>query len=139
MTTYLTEFKNIPLSTYLNLRKEAGLSPKTLEAAEIGLKNSVCEVLVSDPEQGGKPIGMGRITGDGGCHCQITDMCVLPEYQGKGIGKSIMEKLMEFINNELPVSCYISLIADGDASFLYEKFGFKDTLPASKGMAYLRR
>lgn len=137
--TYLTEYKSIPLTTYLSLRKDSGLSPKTREAAEIGLRNSVCEVLVSDPEQQGKHIGMGRIIGDGGCHCQITDISVLPEYQGKGIGKSIMEKLMEFINNELPVSCYISLIADGDASFLYEKFGFKDTLPASKGMAYLKR
>jgi hypothetical protein len=49
-----------------------------------------------------------------------------------------MEKLMEFITNELPTSCYISLIADGDASFLYEKFGFKDTMPESKGMYYKR-
>lgn len=136
---YLVEYKNIPLTTYLSLRKASGLSQKTVEAAEIGLKNALCEVLISDPGEAGKHIGMGRIIGDGGCHCQVTDICVLPEYQGMGIGKSIMEKLMEFINTELPVSCYISLIADGDASFLYEKFGFKDTLPASKGMAYLRR
>lgn len=135
--TYTAEFKTIPLTTYLTLRKDSGLSAKTPEAAAIGLRNSVCEVLVSDPESG-EPIGMGRIIGDGGCHCQVTDICVLPSYQGKGIGKMIMQKIMDFIQEELPVSCYISLIADGDASFLYEQFGFKDTMPASKGMAFLK-
>lgn len=136
--TYTADFATISLETYLNLRKESGLSAKTEEAGRIGLKNSVCEVLVLDPASQ-QPVGMGRIIGDGGCHCQITDICVLPADQGKGIGKLIMEKLMEFIKNELPVSCYISLIADGDASFLYEKFGFKDTMPASKGMYYLKK
>lgn len=136
--TYTAEFKNIPLTTYLKLRKESGLSAKTEEAAKIGLSHSVQEILVVDPETT-EPIGMGRIIGDGGCFCQVTDICVLPAYQGKGIGKLIMQKIMDFIADELPVSCYISLIADGDASFLYEKFGFKDTMPASKGMAYHKK
>lgn len=136
--TFKAEFKKIPLDTYLRLRKEAGLSAKTTEAAKIGLSNSVQEILVVDPITA-EHIGMGRIIGDGGCFCQVTDICVLPAYQGKGIGKLIMQKIMDFIEAELPVSCYISLIADGDASFLYEKFGFKETMPVSKGMAYLKR
>lgn len=136
--TYITAFEDIPLESYLRLREESGLGAKTEEAAKAGLKNSLCSVLVVDPEYGNAHIGMGRVIGDGGCHCQVTDICVLPEYQGKGLGKAIMEKLMEFIENELPASCYISLIADGDASFLYEKFGFKDTMPESKGMYYKR-
>ena len=81
---------------------------------------------------------MGRIIGDSGCFCQVVDICVLNEYQGRGIGKMIMQEIKDFIDNELPETCYISLIADGDASYLYEKFGFKDTLPASKGM-FLKR
>lgn len=136
--TYITAFEDIPLESYLRLREESGLGAKTEEAAKAGLKNSLCSVLVVDPEYGNAHIGMGRVIGDGGCHCQVTDICVLPEYQGKGLGKAIMEKLMEFIENKLPASCYISLIADGDASFLYEKFGFKDTMPESKGMYYKR-
>lgn len=83
-------------------------------------------------------IGMGRVIGDGGCFCQVVDICVLPEFQGKGMGKLIMENINRFIENNLPKSCYISLIADGDASFLYEKYGFRDTLPESRGM-YLQR
>lgn len=135
---YTAIFKAISIETYSHLRKVSGLSSKTTQAAAIGLKNSVCTVLVLHPEND-EPIGMGRIIGDAGCFCQITDICVSPEHQGKGIGKLIMAKLKEFIDHELPESCYISLIADGDASFLYEKFGFRDTLPASKGMYYLKR
>jgi ribosomal protein S18 acetylase RimI-like enzyme len=124
---------NIPPEIYRRLREQAGLSPKTEEAAEKGLANSLNSILVKD---GDKPIGMGRVIGDGGCHCQVVDICVLPEYQGRGIGKMIMEKVMGFINIELPESCYISLIADGDAHHLYEQFGFKEVMPVSRGMFY---
>lgn len=125
--------QTIPSGVYRNLRVAAGLSPKTREAAEKGLKNSVYSILVKDST---KPIGMGRVIGDGGCHCQVVDICVLPEYQGRGIGKMIMEKVMEYIKTELPESCYISLIADGDAHHLYEQFGFKEVMPESRGMYY---
>jgi len=37
----------------------------------------------------------------------------------------------------LPESCYVSLLADGEADKLYTQFGFQDTLPRSKGM-YLK-
>jgi ribosomal protein S18 acetylase RimI-like enzyme len=72
--------------------QNAGLSPKTRQAAERGLPDSIYSVLVKD---GKTPIGMGRVIGDSGCHCQVVDICVLPEYQGRGIGKMIMEKIME--------------------------------------------
>ena len=121
----------IPVDVYRKLRTESGLSGKTREAAEKGLKNSIYSVKI---ENQGECIGMGRIIGDGGCFCQIVDICVLPEFQGKGVGKMIMTHLTRFIKEELPESCYISLIADGGAFHLYEKFGFKDTLPGSKGM-----
>ena len=122
---------NIPVDTYTTLRLKTGLSAKSKNAAEAGLRNSIHSVMIKNGES---VIGMGRIIGDGGCFCQLVDICVLPEYQGKGIGKMIMENLTTFIQTELPGSCYVSLIADGNASHLYEKFGFRDTLPGSKGM-----
>lgn len=123
----------IPVEVYRNLREKTGLSPKTLEAADLRLKNSLYSLLV---EIGDKPVGMGRIIGDCGCHCQVVDICVLTDYQGKGLGKFIMEKIMNFINTELPKSCYISLIADGPANQLYAKYGFKEVMPESRGMYY---
>ncbi|MUV03402.1 GNAT family N-acetyltransferase [Flavobacterium rakeshii] len=121
----------IPFEVYTELRVKCGLSAKSLQAAKTGLSNSLhCVMLVHNDQV----IGMGRIIGDGGCFCQVVDICVDPNYQGKGLGRLIMANLTDFINNHLPDSCYVSLIADGDASYLYEKFGFKDTMPASKGM-----
>lgn len=131
MKNYKTIAKQIPSEVYRKLRIDCGLSAKTEQATQIGLNNSIHSVMI---ECESKIIGMGRIIGDGGCFCQIVDICVLPEYQGQGLGKVIMNNLIEFIDEKLPESCYVSLIADGDASFLYEKFGFKDTLPNSRGM-----
>jgi len=45
-----------------------------------------------------------------------------------------MGEIKAYINNELHERCYISLLADGNASILYEQFGFMDTLPQSKGI-----
>jgi len=126
-------FEDIPASTYQFLRKACGLSSKSDLATKTGLANSLASVMVKNDDD--KPIGMGRVIGDGGCFCQIVDICVLPEYQGKGIGKLIMEKLMEFIST-LPDTCYVSLIADGNANRLYAKYGFQDTLPESRGMYF---
>jgi ribosomal protein S18 acetylase RimI-like enzyme len=125
---------NIPVEIYTALRLKTGLSAKSKNAAEAGLKNSLHAVMIKN---GDEVIAMGRIIGDGGCFCQVVDICVLPEYQGKGIGRMIMENLTAFIQTKLPATCYVSLLADRNASHLYEKFGFRDTLPASKGM-YLK-
>lgn len=124
----------IPFETYQKLRVRCGLSAKSDEATKIGLSNSIHSVMLTSNDE---IIGMGRIIGDGGCFCQIVDICVHPDFQGKGLGKLIMENLTQFIHKTLPKTCYVSLIADGDASFLYEKYGFRDTLPVSKGM-YLK-
>lgn len=117
---------------FVELRAVAGLSVNTVEAAEIGLRGSWYSVCVrADAEL----VGMGRIIGDGGCFFQIVDIAVRPDYQGQGIGYGIMERLMKRLRDEAPESAYVSLIADGDASQLYSKFGFEFTAPASAGMA----
>ncbi|MHA6765334.1 hypothetical protein [Streptacidiphilus sp. PAMC 29251] len=38
------------------------------------------------------------------------------------------------LDRRAPAGAYVSLIADGEAGFLYEKFGFRQTAPASVGM-----
>lgn len=119
------------METYLRLRVVSGLSAKTVEAAEVGLPNTWHGVTVLC---GDEPVGMGRIVGDGGCFLQIVDICVAPEHQGRGLGKRIMAELVGELERRAPDGAYVSLIADGDAQFLYEKFGFRQTAPASVGM-----
>ncbi|MBQ1089450.1 GNAT family N-acetyltransferase [Streptomyces sp. B93] len=119
------------VETYLRLRVVSGLSAKTVRAAEAGLPNTWHGVTVLC---GDEPVGMGRVIGDGGCFFQVVDICVAPEHQGRGLGKRIMAELVGELERRAPDGAYVSLIADGDARFLYEKFGFRQTAPASVGM-----
>ena len=109
----------------------AGLSPKSPEAARLGLPNSLFAVCV---RSGTGLIGMGRIVGDGGCNFEVVDVAVDPDWQRRGIGYKIMAALLDFLQANAPSSAYVSLIADGDASQLYQKFGFEFTSPESVGM-----
>lgn len=135
-TRYHAQYQNLTAETYIKLRVESGLSSKTKEAAEIGLANSLCTIalVITGTDE---IIGMGRLIGDGGCHCQVADICVLPSYQGKGLSKLIMQKIEDYIDQHIPDSCYINLIADGTAYKLYEKYRFKAVYPASRGMGYV--
>lgn len=118
------------------LREQSGLSGKTEAAAIAGLAGGLFAVTLRDDD---KAIGMGRIIGDGGCHYQVVDIAVLPDYQGQGWGKAIMARLKGWIDENVPESGYVSLIADGEAKQLYAQYGFTETAPASVGMAFHKR
>ncbi|MEO3978421.1 GNAT family N-acetyltransferase [Streptomyces sp. CAU 1734] len=109
---------------YRRLRTDAGLSDKAPEAVALALPNTWYGVVL---HHAGEPIGMGRIIGDGGTAFQIVDICVHPAHQGKGLGGEIMAALTGELERRAPATAYVSLIADGPARFLYEKFGFADT------------
>ena len=134
-TPYTTRLAIPDAATYCHLRSVSGLSPKTAEAAARGLPNSLFAVQVL---QGDEIVGMGRIIGDGGCFYQVVDIAVLPAHQGRGLGKLIMREIMQYIEQQVPPSAYVSLIADGQAQDLYAQFGFTHTAPKSVGMALKR-
>ncbi len=123
----------IPSATeYMALRIAAGLSPKTAEAAERGLPNSLFAVCIRSAS---KLVGMGRVIGDGGCNFEIVDIAVHPDFQRQGLGSKIMESLMTYLRDNAPPSAYVCLIADEGAPALYQRFGFEFTAPSSVGMA----
>lgn len=113
----------------MHLRKITGLSPRSRKAVEIGLPNSLFAVSIFDKEM---LIGMGRVVGDGGCNFEVVDIAVDPQYQGRGLGRRIMETIMSYFEKNAPQGSYISLIAD--VPELYEKFGFKKCAPKNEGM-----
>lgn len=122
------------IDDYMRLRKISGLTPFERDAAEIGLKGTIFASVVVHNETA---VAMGRLIGDGGCFFQVTDIAVHPDHQGRGLGKMILASIMDYVESELPVSAYVSLIADVPANRLYEQFGFKETAPRSVGMSYL--
>ncbi len=122
------------IEDYCRLRALTGLSVKTSEAARLGLAGTYFGVTILHT---GEPVGMGRVIGDGGCFFQVVDIAVLPEHQGRGLGKRIMGALMDYLRQHAPASAYVSLLADGKAQDLYRQFGFSLSAPASVGM-YLK-
>ena len=112
--------------------KAGGLSNFSEDAATLGLVGTVFGVSVICL---GEVVGMGRIVGDGGCFFQIVDIVVMPDHQGKGLGKRIMTELVDYLNTQLPSTAYVSLFADPPANKLCETFGFVETAPNSLGMS----
>ena len=106
---------------YCSLRSAAGLSPMTLQAAEASLPNSLYAVTVRHEEQ---LVAMGRVVGDG-LHVQVVDIAVLPEFQGQGLSRVVMKRIMHFIDTSVAPCAVVSLLADVD--WLYQKFGFKES------------
>jgi len=135
MSLYTTLHAIPSADTYRHLRVASGLSPKSAEAAARGLPNTLFAVqLLLD----GEPVGMGRVIGDGGTAYQVVDIAVLPEHQGRGLGKRIMDEIAAWLRANVPEGGYVSLLADVPADALYAQFGFVPTAPRTVGMAWKR-
>ena len=65
-------------------------------------------------------IGFGRAISDGEYQAAIYDVAVLPESQRKGVGKIIMQAILERIKN-----CNIILYASPGKEGFYHKLGFR--------------
>lgn len=131
-TDSYTRYEKLPNpESFVALREAAGMAPRSLEAAERGLPNSVFGVTVVH-EPTAETVGMGRIVGDDGAVYHLCDMAVHPSHQGRGLGTQIMTALVSYIEKTAPQTAYVNLVADVDD--FYERFGFEETRPASKGM-----
>lgn len=89
---------------------------RELEKIQRAFNNSYRYVTAWDTEI---IIGAGRIISDGECYGWIHDMSVLPSYRKQGIGREIVEKLLNG-NEEL----LIGLTSSFEAVDFYSKLGF---------------
>ncbi|WP_256717912.1 GNAT family N-acetyltransferase [Shewanella sp. UCD-KL12] len=119
---------------FIRLREISGLTPRPRGAVVKGLPRSLygVHIKVCSPKAKLQTIAMGRVVGDGALNFEIVDVAVDPEYQGQGLGREVMQQIMNYLDREAPEGAYITLMADVPA--LYEKFGFKLSRPASEGM-----
>ncbi|MCI8441515.1 MAG: GNAT family N-acetyltransferase [Provencibacterium sp.] len=93
------------------------------EQAAAALGRGLCTLAVLE---GDTPVGMGRLIGDG-LYDTIVDVVVRPEYQGQGIGRAIIGRLLAFAEKEMPPGgrVSVSLIAEKGKEPFYEKLGFR--------------
>ncbi|MDR2558356.1 MAG: GNAT family N-acetyltransferase [Oscillospiraceae bacterium] len=135
-------FENkITYADYKALRDSAGWREVSERQFDIGVKNTHYTVAVKHND---KVVAMGKAVGDGGYYWNISDLIVLPEYQGKGLGREINERLLKFINDSAESGEYVVVhlaSAKGKEPF-YEKFGFKtrpfDNYGAGMSLIYIK-
>ena len=119
----ITYTNSISAENCNKLRNSAGWPQMHNKQIEIGLSNSTFIVVAMDNDI---IVGMARIISDGGYVYFIVDVIVLPEYQRKGIGKTMMKMIMDFIDRKLEDGhcIQIDLLAARGKEKFYEEFGF---------------
>ena len=96
----------------------------TIEQAELSVANQVFSVSAIKSD---KHIGMARLLGDKATYWIITDVLVLPEYQGKGIGRKLMESLLKYIRDNAPKGEHLLfLLSNKGKEGFYRKMGFEE-------------
>ncbi|WP_258405244.1 GNAT family N-acetyltransferase [Shewanella mesophila] len=137
MTEVLGDFtlirRVVGVDDFVRLRQITGLTPRPRAAAEKGLPRSLYGVHICHDD---RAIAMGRVVGDGALNFEVVDVAVAPDFQGQGLGRAIMQSIMDYLNSEAPEGAYITLMAD--VPELYLKFGFDYSRPASEGMYILQ-
>lgn len=95
----------------------------SLEQTKLAMEHTLFRVSIYD---GDKIIAMARMIGDMGLDYYIKDVVVIPEYQGKGIGRLLIDELLKYIkeNGVKNTDIFVELCAMPDKIPFYEKFGF---------------
>lgn len=91
------------------------------EAAKLAVPRSLHAVTALSNEQA---IGMGRIVGDGAIFFYIQDIAVDPAWQGRGVGKTILLTLVDWVRENAPEKAFLGLFAVKGTESFYEQFGF---------------
>lgn len=108
---------------YNEMRLSVDWRPITQGQAERGLKHTTFLAAARDQ---GRIVAMGRMLFDFGYTAYLGDVIVRPEYQGQGIGKKIVELLIDQTMEATDEGERIMFIlgAAKDKEGFYEKFGF---------------
>ena len=119
MNIQISETRAINLETILDLyQANKWSSANKPTQLHNGLLNSETLITAWD---GTKLVGLGNAISDGHLTVYYPHLLVLPDYQGKGIGKMIMDKMQEKYNH----FHMQMLTADGKSIDFYKKNGFE--------------
>ncbi|MEQ8199621.1 MAG: GNAT family N-acetyltransferase [Clostridiaceae bacterium] len=118
---------NINWNYVSQILKKVGMAYFKGEIHKKAFENSHTVIFVFD---GDKLVGFGRAISDGVYQAAIYDVAVLPEYQGKSVGRTIVNGILERIPQ-----CNVILYASPGKENFYEKLNFRKM---KTGMALFR-
>lgn len=108
---------NIPWNEIPVLLEKVGMSSTSVEKHRISFETSYSVIFVFDCD---RLIAFGRMISDGVRQSAIYDIAVNPDYQGKKIGKEIVNRLIA----STPDCNFILYASPGKENF-YRKLNFK--------------
>jgi len=106
---------------YQRLRAAVGWPEVERAAVERGLAGdlfSLCAI------RDGQVIGCARVVGDAGIYLYVQDVIVLPEHQGHGVGKRLLDGVMAYVEATAGRNTFVGLMAAQGVVALYERYGF---------------
>jgi GNAT superfamily N-acetyltransferase len=112
-----TDCSGIDWQTIADSLKKVGMAYHEPEVHKRAFEASHTTVFIYEDSQ---LIGFGRVISDGEYQGAIYDVAVLPEAQGKGIGKVIMQTILDRLTN-----CNLILYATPGMEGFYKNLGFR--------------
>lgn len=115
---------SINVEEFIEMVESVGWKTYSKEQVKKALINTMYMIKVS---YNNEVVGIGRVVGDYSIVCILTDICVKPKFQGKGIGLKIVNELKKMIENGVNVGdkMQIELTPTAGNEEFYKKAGFK--------------
>lgn len=122
-TELIVKYNELTAEEFILLWESVWGNGPSLEQTRLAMEHTLFRVSVFD---GDKIVAMARMNGDMGLDYYIKDVIVRPEYQGRGIGRMLIDELLKFIseNGVKGTDIFVELCAMPDKIPFYEKFGF---------------
>jgi len=112
-----TDCSEVDWQAIADLLKKVGMAYHESEVHQRAFEASHTTVFIYEESQ---LIGFGRAISDGEYQGAIYDVAVLPEAQGKGVGKLIVQTILDRLPN-----CNIILYATPGKEGFYKRLGFR--------------
>lgn len=115
---------SINVEEFIEMVESVGWKTYSKEQVKKALINTMYMIKIS---YNNEVVGIGRVVGDYSIVCILTDICVKPKFQGKGIGLKIVNELKQMIENGVNVGdkMQIELTPTAGNEEFYKKAGFK--------------
>ena len=109
---------------FIEMVESVGWKTYSKEQVKKALINTMYMIKIS---YNNEVVGIGRVVGDYSIVCILTDICVKPKFQGKGIGLKIVNELKKMIESGVNAGdkMQIELTPTAGNEEFYKKAGFK--------------
>ncbi len=120
----ISYIEDIPYKDYMRLHEAVGWGAVPEDQAKITVSNSA--FVISARKEDGTVLGFSRLLWEGGTTAYVCDVIVSPDYQGRGIGRELVARVMDHMKKNIRPGwrVFVSLVAAPNRERFYEHFGF---------------